>query len=239
MLGGRFYLFTILGFPVYADPSWVIIVALLIWRLSQLTFPWYAPGFSDGAYLAMGALGAFGLFGSVLLHEVGHMLEARRRNIPTGVITLHLFGGLAEIYAAPRKPSVEATVALAGPAVSLLLAGVFFGAEQAIPSGKAVALAAVLQYLWFVNALLLVFNLMPAFPLDGGRVLHAILWAATGKHGWSMRVAATVGMGFGVLLIGAGVLSLAGASFGGGLWWILIGFFLCSAANAARKGYPV
>lgn len=236
----RFYLFTILGFPVFADISWLLIVVLLVWRLSADIFPAQAPGFSEGAYFAMGVLGALGLFGSILLHEVGHMLEARRRRIPTGAITLHLFGGLAEMYASPRKPSEEATVALAGPAVTVILAVAFFGASLALTtSGVAPAVLAVVDYLWFINLLLLIFNLMPAFPLDGGRVLHSILWAISGKKIWAMRVAATVGLVFACLLIGFGALSLAGMAYGGGIWWILIGFFLFTAANAARKGIPV
>lgn len=242
MLGGRFYLFTILRFPVYADASWLIIAALLTWILSQSRFPGMAPGYTGTVYLVMGVLGALGLFGSILLHEVGHMLEARRRRIPTGDITLHLFGGLAQIYAAPRKPGVEATVALAGPAVTVLLAVVFFAASlglQAANVGE--ALVAIFDYLWFINALLLVFNLIPAYPLDGGRVLHAILWAASGKQLWAMRAAATVGVVFAAILIAEGALSLAGVNtfLGGGLWSILIGFYLFSAANAARRGYAV
>lgn len=239
---GRFYLFTLLGFPVYADISWLLIVALLVYRLSQSTFPFYAPGYADGVYLVMGVLGALGLFGSILLHEVGHMLEARRRKIPTGDITLHLFGGLAQIYAAPRKPGVEATVALAGPAVTLVLAGVFFGVALALQgSTQARAVAAIFDYLWFINAILLAFNLIPAFPLDGGRVLHSILWAASGKQGWSMRAAATVGVGFAALMIAEGALSLFGVDtfLNGGVWSILLGLYLYSAANIARKGYPV
>jgi Zn-dependent protease len=144
------------------------------------------------------------------------------------------------MYASPRKPSEEATVALAGPAVTVILAVAFFGASLALtPTGKADAIVAVLDYLWLINALLLVFNLMPAFPLDGGRVLHSILWAISGKKIWAMRVAATVGLVFACLLIGFGALSLAGMAYGGGIWWILIGFFLFTAANAARKGIPV
>lgn len=240
MFGGRFYLFRILGFPVYADFSWVLISLLLTWRLSQSTFPWQAPGYSDEVYLVMGVLGALGLFGSILLHEVGHMLEARRRRIPTGDITLHLFGGLAQMYGSPRKPSVEATVALAGPAVTVLLAAAFFVLSLLLtPLGNMGAVVAVLNYLWFINALLLVFNLMPAFPLDGGRVLHAILWAATGKQMWAMRASATVGVVFASLLIALGAASLAGLGIGGGIWWILIGLFLFVAANSARKGHAV
>jgi Zn-dependent protease len=238
MFGGRFYLFTILGFPVYADFSWLIICAFLVYRLSQSTFPWQAPGFSENAYLVMGVLGAIGLFGSILLHEIGHMLEARRRRIPTGDITLHLFGGLAQIYASPRKPLEQATIALAGPAVTVLLAIVFFGCSQlASRTGQSEAIIAVFNYLWFINAILLVFNLIPAFPLDGGRVLHAILWAASGKQLWAMRASATVGVVFAALLIGLGVLSLTGVfPYGGGLWSVLIGVYLFSAANAARNG---
>jgi Zn-dependent protease len=238
MFGGRFYLFTILGFPVYADFSWLIICGLLVWRLSQFTFPWQAPGFSENAYLVMGVLGAVGLFGSILLHEVGHMLEARRRRIPTGDITLHLFGGLAQIYASPRKPGEEATIALAGPAVTVLLAIVFFGCSQlASSTGQSQALIAVFDYLWFINAILLVFNLIPAFPLDGGRVLHSILWAASGKQLWAMRASATVGVVFAAILVGVGAASFANIlPIGGGIWWVLIGIYLFSAANAARKG---
>ena len=238
MFGGRFYLFTILGFPVYADFSWLIICALLVWRLSQFTFPWQAPGFSETAYLVMGILGAVGLFGSILLHEVGHMLEARRRRIPTGDITLHIFGGLASMYASPRTPGAQATIALAGPAVTLILGVVFFGCEfLAKTTGQSEALIAVLYYLWFINAILLVFNLIPAFPLDGGRVLHAILWAASGKQLWSMRAAATVGVVFAAILVALGAAALAKViPIGGGIWWVLIGVYLFSAANAARKG---
>lgn len=237
-MGSRFYLFTLLGFPVYAAGSWFIIVLFIVWRLSQGYFPWAAPGYEDTAYLIMGVLGALGLFGSVLLHEVGHMLEARRRHIPTGAITLHLFGGLAEMYAAPRKPSEEATVALAGPLVSLLLALGGYGVSRAMGATNGnPALLAVIDYLWFINAALLVFNMIPAFPLDGGRVLRSILWAISGRMLWATRVSANLGIGFGVLLIGMGVLSFSGFAIGGGLWWILIGAYLLITANAVRRGH--
>ncbi|MBX3352552.1 MAG: site-2 protease family protein [Phycisphaeraceae bacterium] len=237
-MGSRFYLFTILGFPVYADASWFIIVLLIVWRLSAGYFPFAAPGYDDSAYLVMGVLGALGLFGSVLLHEVGHMLEARRRHIPTGAITLHLFGGLAEMYAAPRKPSEEATVALAGPLVSLLLGAGFYGLGYGLEgAGVTPGLTSVVFYLGFINLALLVFNMIPAFPLDGGRVLRSILWAVTGKIQWATRVSANLGMGFGVVLIGMGVLSYMGAGIGGGLWWILIGAYLLMTANAVRRGH--
>lgn len=236
MFGKRFSLFTIFGFEVKADLSWLVIAALVTWSLAAGAFPLYYPDLSQGTYWAMGVVGAILLFASILAHELTHSLVGRRFGIEIKGITLWIFGGIAETGAEAERPREELLMAGAGPLSSLVLAGVFWGLTFA---GSAFAWPApvmgVLGYLAWVNFVLALFNLVPAFPLDGGRVLRAFLWGRKGNILDATRVASKVGSGFGILLIGLGVVGLFFGNFIGGVWWILIGMFLRGAARGTYQ----
>jgi Zn-dependent protease/CBS domain-containing protein len=234
MFTTRWRLFRVLGIPIYVDASWLIVLALITWtlhaeyraRLPELGAEW-------AWLLALATAVAF--FVCIVLHEMGHALTARASGIPMGGITLFLFGGVAELRGEPPSARSEFLVAIAGPAVSAVLAaGFWLLAQAAITAGWNPAVPWVLTYLWYINLIVLIFNLIPAFPLDGGRVLRSILWGATGNLHRATYWAALAGQVFAWLLMLLGVLRLIGGDFTGGLWSIFIGMFLNSAA---RSGY--
>lgn len=179
----------------------------------------------------MGLAGAVGLFLSIVFHELCHSLVARRYGLPMKGITLFIFGGVAEMTDEPPSPKAEFNMAIAGPVASVLVAVgsylLFFG-SRAI--GLPAAIYGVFQWLGLINLVLVVFNMVPGYPLDGGRVLRSALWAWKGNIRWATRIASRVGAGFGILLVGLGVLSFLTGNFIGGLWWFLIGLFLRTAA---------
>jgi Zn-dependent protease/CBS domain-containing protein len=182
----------------------------------------------------MGLVAALGLFGSILLHEVSHAVVARRFGLETRCITLWIFGGVAETAAEPGTPQAELRVALAGPACSFALAAALGALGYAGTAlGVPLPIAGVLLYLGWINLVLAVFNLLPGFPLDGGRVLRAILWRATGDVHRATRAASRTGVGLGVLMMAAGILFAFGGNLLGGLWWVLIGSFLRRAAESS------
>jgi Zn-dependent protease/CBS domain-containing protein len=226
-------LFTLLGFEVKVGFSWVFLAVLVTWSLGVGFFPAMFPGLSPASYWGMGALGALGLFISIIFHELCHSLVGRLYAIPIRGITLFIFGGVAELQDEPPSAGSEFLMAIAGPISSFVLAGVAYVAflwGQA--QGWATAVVGVAYYLAVINAVLATFNLLPAFPLDGGRALRAALWRWKGDVRWATRWAANGGKLFGGALIALGLFSLIGGNFIGGLWWILIGFFLHGAARA-------
>ena len=229
------------GIPIRIDASWFFVVAFVTWSLSSGYFPSNYPGFQRGVYWAMGGVSAVLLFACVLLHELGHSLVAKWYGIPVSRVTLFMFGGVAQIVGEPHRPSIELTVALAGPLVSALIAGACFAAAAAIPLQSPLHLvaAAIVRYLAVINAVLILFNLLPGFPLDGGRVLRAMLWAWTGSLRRATRMASAVGSGLGVGLLALGVWAIVKGAWGGGLWYVLLGFFLRDAAlTSYRQAAP-
>ena len=178
----------------------------------------------------MGALTAIMLFASVLLHELGHSVVAKRYRIPVRSITLFVFGGVAQIGAEPPSAIAEFWIAVAGPIVSLSLA-VLFSALKPVTTGIEPLLGLV-KYLAYINFALVIFNLIPGYPLDGGRVFRAIVWAVTKNMRRATLMAANVGRFFGFLFIFAGVWRMFSGDFGGGLWIAFIGWFLDNAASA-------
>jgi Zn-dependent protease len=222
---------TLCGIPLQVDASWFIMVAWLVWSLGSGYFPSRYPGFPPAAYWVMGAMAAPLLFVCVLLHELGHALVARGYGIPVSRLILFIFGGLAQMAGEPRRPAVEFQMALAGPLVSALIAAACFAAAGAMPlaSPLHLAAAAILHYLALINAAILVFNLLPGFPLDGGRLLRAALWAWTGSFRRATRMASAVGAAFGLLLVALGVVVVLKGSWGG-LWYVFLGWFLRNAA---------
>ena len=211
------------------DYSWFVIFALLTWMLAGSYYPEEFKHWSPLLYWLMGAVTAIMLFASVLLHELGHSVVALRYKIPVRSITLFLFGGIAQIGAEPPSAIAEFFIAIAGPLVSLALA-VFFYAAQPLIAGME-PLLGLAKYLAYINMALVLFNLIPGYPLDGGRVLRAIVWAITGDMDRSTLIAADVGRFFAFLLIFAGVWQMFNGNFGGGLWVAFIGWFLDNAAS--------
>jgi Zn-dependent protease len=221
----------ILGIPIGLDYSWFLVFALVTWSLAGSYFPEQYPGWSTGLYWTIGLATSLLFFASVLLHEFGHSVIALRNGIPVRSITLFIFGGVAQIGREPGSPGVEFRVAIAGPIVSLALAGLFgalgwFGASLA-------PLAALATYLAYINGSLALFNLIPGFPLDGGRVFRAIVWQVTHSFRRATEIAGGAGHLFAWLFIFWGVWQMFGGNFVGGLWIAFIGWFLENAATAS------
>ncbi len=216
----------ILGIPIRLDYSWFLIFAFLTWSLASSYYPVELGPASPVVYWVLGAVTAVLLFGSVLLHELGHSVVAQHYHITVRKITLFLFGGLAEISSEPPSPSAEFFIAIAGPLVSIGLA-VLFGTAQFIAPSPFFVLA---KYLAIINGSLALFNLVPGFPLDGGRVFRALVWGVTGSLDRATGIAAQVGRVIGFLFIASGIWQ----SFGGdlsGLWLVMVGWYLQSVAS--------
>jgi Zn-dependent protease/CBS domain-containing protein len=220
----------ILGIPVGLHASWFLIFGLITWSLAMGYFPAEYPALPGATYWLLGALTSVLFFGSVLLHELGHSVVALRNGIPVRGITLFIFGGVAQIGQEPTTPGAEFRIAIAGPLTSAGLA-VLFGAtwllDQAVP-----LLAAPSIWLMRINLLLAVFNLIPGFPLDGGRVLRAVIWQITGSLQRATQIASFSGQVVAAGFIGVGVFIILGGNLFNGLWLIFIGWFLQNAAAA-------
>ncbi|MGZ4186646.1 MAG: site-2 protease family protein [Solirubrobacteraceae bacterium] len=224
----------IAGIPVGVSPLWLIIVALITWSLGDGYYPGQVHGITPAASYALGLASALLLFASILAHEFGHALIARRRGVKIEEIDLWLLGGIARMSGQPKTADDELRFALAGPAVTAVIAAIFGAAALALPTSAPAALRAMVGYQAEINLLILGFNLIPAFPLDGGRVARALLWRRSGDIAAATNTAAGLGRGFGYFLIAFGVLlTFNGAP--GGLWLALIGMFLVIAANAERR----
>ena len=231
MPGRSYRVGRIAGIPVGVSPLWLVILALITWSLGDGYFPEEVHGIAPLAAYALGLASALLLFASILAHEFGHALVARRRGIEVEEIDLWLLGGVSRLHGEAHEPMDELRFALAGPAVTAVVGAVFGAIALALPASTPAALRALVTYQALINGMILVFNLMPAFPLDGGRVLRALLWRRSGEIASATDKAASWGRGFGYLLIGLGALEvLQGGP--AGLWLALIGFFVVAAASA-------
>jgi Zn-dependent protease len=220
----------IAGIEVGAHWTWLLVAALLIWSLAADVFPETNPGLDDGTYVAMAFAAAALFFSSLFLHELGHALQARRDSVEIEGITLWVFGGVAHLRGDIPSPGAELRIAAAGPAVSLALGAACLAPASVVPLPSAVD--GIIHWLGYINLTLLAFNLIPAFPLDGGRILRAALWSARGDLAAATRAAAAAGRGFAILLIVGGFcFGLLGGTFAG-LWLAFTGFFLLGAAEA-------
>jgi Zn-dependent protease/CBS domain-containing protein len=222
----------VIGIPVYLHFSWLIIFGLIVWTLSTGYFPAQYPDLPASSYWAKGLVASLLFFVSILLHELGHAVVALRRGLRTRSITLFIFGGVAQLESDPKDGRTEFWMAAAGPAVSLALAGLFYAGATLPFVGPSAA--AVAKYLALINLMLAVFNLVPAFPLDGGRLLRGALWGTMGKAR-ATRIASGAGTYFAFFLIFSGVFSLLRGDSLQGVWYILIGWFLKDASGASYQ----
>lgn len=236
MFGKSVKLFTLFGFEVKVDISWLILAFLIIWSLAKGLFPNYFKGLSIETYWWMGFIGALGLFFSIIFHELWHSLVARKYGLPIKGITLFIFGGVAHMEEEPSSAKVELFMAIAGPASSIVLGLTFYlimilgkGAGWSLP------VTGVIGYLAFINWILAAFNLLPAFPLDGGRVLRSALWRWKNDLRWATRIASRIGSVFGLMLIVMGIIQFFIGSFIAGIWWFMIGIFMQGAARSAYQ----
>ncbi len=238
MPGRSFRIARIAGIPIGVSPWWLAIVALFTWTLGGSYFPEVVHGISPVASYALGFASVLLLFASILAHEFGHAIVARRHGIEVEGIDLWLLGGVSRMRGEAHAPGDELRYALAGPAVTAVIAAVFAIVLLALPSSTPAVVVALVEYQVFVNALILCFNLLPAFPLDGGRVLRSLLWRRRGDIGRATQTAAVVGRGFGYFMIFLGGLEfVSGAPEG--LWLALIGFFLTVASGQQALGAQV
>jgi Zn-dependent protease/predicted transcriptional regulator len=236
LFGSRITLFHLFGISIRLDPSWVLLAVLITWTLAVGFFPASHPGLATTTYWLMGAIAAIGLFVSIILHEMAHAVVARRDGLEIDGITLFIFGGVAEMKAEPASPMKEFRMAIAGPIASVGVAVVcYLVALAGGLLGAGAAFTGVFAYLAVINTILVVFNMVPAFPLDGGRVLRAGLWAWKGSLRRATRISATIGGGFGIALIVLGLLNVLTGNFIGGIWWALIGLFVRFAAQMSYQ----
>jgi Zn-dependent protease/CBS domain-containing protein len=231
-VNGNISLGRIGGVQVRVSWSWLVIFALIVWTLADGVFPSQNPGLSRGTHLAMAIVAALLFFVSILLHELGHAWQARREGLEVDGITLWLFGGVSQFKSGFPSAGAEFRIAIAGPLVSLGLGGVFvLIALAGLPS----AVDGVAAWLGYINLALLVFNLIPALPLDGGRVLRAALWQRSGDLAWATRIGTDVGRVFGYLFIGLGLAMFIFQGSFSGAWLAFIGWFLLQAATAEAR----
>ncbi|HSF31753.1 MAG TPA: site-2 protease family protein [Candidatus Tectomicrobia bacterium] len=234
MFRGSLVLGAIRGIPIRIHFTWLVIFGLLSWSLASGYFPQHYPDLPITAYWIKAIIAALFLFGSVLVHELMHALMAQSLRVPIAGITLFALGGVSEMKQEPPSPSAEFMIAIVGPLASIALAGLFWLVWRALErEGPDPTFAAIALYLVGLNTVVAVFNMLPAFPLDGGRVLRSIVWAITKDLKKATHLATRIGRGFAYILIVFGAVSLfAGAGFQG-IWLALIGFFLLQGAQAS------
>jgi Zn-dependent protease/CBS domain-containing protein len=225
------------GIPIEASWTWLPIVGLIVWTLAADVFPAQNPGLSDTTYIVMAVVAAALFFTSLVLHELGHALRARREGMQIDGIILWLFGGIARFSGEFPTAGAEFRIAVAGPLVSLVIGAAALALAILAPLPTAVD--GIAAWLGYTNLVLLVFNLLPAFPLDGGRILHSALWARGGRREVATTAAAGIGRFFGYLLIGGGLAWLAFAGGIGGLWLAVMGWFLLGAATGEARSATV
>lgn len=223
----------IFGVDVHIHFTWGIAVGLITWSLAVGFFPMLMPGLATESYWLLGLAGALMLFVSVLVHEFAHSLVALQRGLPVENITLFVFGGVSNIRAEAEQPRDEFAVTVVGPLSSLGLAALFWGLFQ---TGLGPApVRGLIFYLAVINLLLAVFNVLPGFPLDGGRILRSLLWKTTGSFRRATEIATYVGQAFALVLIGWGVFQVFEGNLLAGFWIAFIGLFLFMGAEASRR----
>lgn len=237
-MSGALVLGRIHGIAIRIHYTWLIAFALITWSLAQGFFPSSYPGWATTTYWIMGAVAAIGLFGSVLIHELSHSFMALARGKKVEGITLFIFGGVSSISDEADRPKDELLISIVGPLTSFAIAAAAWLLVVALAPGNT-PLGAILGYLALVNLLVGIFNLLPGFPLDGGRVLRSAVWAATGSLRRATEIASYVGQGFGFLLIFWGAWQIFAGDFLNGIWIAFVGWFLNNAAESTRAQQQV
>lgn len=234
MFGLSVKIFRVFGIDIKIDVSWALIATFIAWALAQGVFPQLYEGLSPFAYWWMALIAVIGLGLSIILHELSHSLVAKALGLPLKSITLFVFGGVAELEDEPKNPIAEFAMAIAGPLASVGLAFFFSWAAAGTASVDGLgALVAVFEYLSLINWVLAIFNMLPALPLDGGRVFRAVVWAIKGDLAAATRIASRLGVALGTAIMILGVVWAVLGQFGAGLWWVLIGLFIRTAAAGA------
>jgi len=235
-----FRLGSVLGFKIRLDFSWFVIFFLVLWSFTMAVFPAQMPGLGTAVYFIMGLSGALLFFASLVAHELSHSVVARLKGIPVEGITLFIFGGMAHTKMEAERPGDEFAIAGVGPLMSVVIA-IVLGALAWLfaTQGWSDPTAIVLQYVAFLNVLLAVFNLLPGFPLDGGRLFRAVVWKVTGDLTRATRVASAGGRWLGYLLVGIGLWLAFRGDVVGGLWLVFIGWFLRNAAAASYRQHLI
>ena len=234
MFGRSFQVARLFGISVDIHPSWFIIIAFVVWSLSEGFLPNQYEGWSQATYWLMGTTAALLLFVSVLIHELSHALVAKARGLDVPRITLFIFGGVSHLANQPRTAGEEFKIAIAGPLSSVVIAVVTGGVYLAMLDRQD-QLEALFGYLCLVNIMLALFNILPGFPLDGGRVLRSIAWRRTRSFRKATRVSGNIGEMFGWGIVFLGVFLLF-SSLWTGIWFMVIGWFLASAARTEVHG---
>jgi Zn-dependent protease/CBS domain-containing protein len=223
----------VFGVTIIVDVSWLFIFAIVSWALGSSAGPFHAIDVTPGVRALLAVVTALLFFASVLVHELAHSLVARSQGIPVKEIRLFIFGGASSLTEEPKAPLAAAWLAFAGPLMSLVLA--LLCALGAMQAGMTTAFGVVLAYLATANAIVGVFNLIPAFPMDGGRILQAIIWGISHDRSRATRIAGRAGIVVAWIMIAYGVLDVLVHGFGGGLWFTLIGWFLLLSAQAEER----
>jgi Zn-dependent protease len=233
-------IFKVAGIQVAIDYSWLVIFALILWSLASGYFPKEYPGYSTSSYWLVGLVATILFFGSVLAHELCHAAMGNRLGEGVHRITLFIFGGMAELEHEPKSGIDELKIAAVGPLSSIVMAGIFWLIARGIPAAGATALwKAVFSYLAFINLALALFNLLPGFPLDGGRLLRAALWMRWGDLRRATAAAADWGNTIAWGMIAFGAMEIFAGALVGGMWLIFIGLFLRSAASSGYQSMIV
>ncbi len=232
MINASIRLFRLWGIPVEINLSWLIVLALITWTFATGYYPSLFPGvFSAQELWILGFITAILLFFSILLHEFSHSLVASRNGLPIRRITLFMFGGVAQMDREVENPVVELKTAAAGPLMTIVLAAIFYSLSLLVK--EYLFAHAILHSLYLVNIYVLIFNMVPGFPLDGGRILRAAIWYRTGNLYRATRIASRIGRSFAFVLMILGVINLFSQNLIGGVWLIFIGFFLRQAAQSS------
>ncbi|TAJ69839.1 MAG: site-2 protease family protein [Phenylobacterium sp.] len=227
---------SLFGVQIRIHVSWVIVALFIAWSLASGSLPMLFAGLPAGSYWSMAGIIVIGLAASIVLHELAHALVGRAMGISVDRITLFLFGGVAELHEEPKRPGGELAMAIAGPAFSAVFSLVLAAAAGAVgQTGAPTEVVMALGYLATLNLVLAAFNMAPAFPLDGGRVLRALLWMSTHDLMKATRIAVRTSEVLALLLMAAGLTAAFTVEAAGGLWWIMIGLFLHGAARGALR----
>ncbi len=229
-------IFRVYGIDIRIDPSWLLIAALFVWNLSAQYFPQLLPGLSQKTYISLGVVAMLGFFASLLLHELAHSVVAIFYGLKITGITLFFFGGVAGLKSEPKDARSEFWISIAGPAMSFALAGLGYLMSNILAGvGADDPVVVLFAYLGVANLVLAIFNLVPAFPMDGGRVLRAFLWYLRSDLEYATRIASRLGSALGVGFMALGLFSVLNGAGVGGFWLILIGFFVLGSSRSAYE----